>query len=119
MASEMNSDAKYSRSGILLVTGCRDYAVAGRNKSKSKSSIPPSRYDPILAPSLMAGLDAQRFVDVAVSFHHVAISASYEMYTWGRNEHGQCGEEPDKKLPDKYVPSVPRSLSGLKVCVRN
>ena len=102
-------------SGSLLVTGCRDYAIAGRNKSKSKSVVPPSRYEPLLEPTLMAGLDSKRFVEVAVSFHHVAISSAFEMYTWGRNEHGQCGEEPDKKNPDKYMPSVPRSLAGLKV----
>ena len=80
-------------SGVLLVTGCRDYQAAGRKKSfKESDLVQPNCTE----PSLLKPLEDMRFKAVgsgggAASCHHVAIRDDGKLMTWGRNEHGQCG----------------------------
>lgn len=45
--------------------------------------------------------------------HHIAVSESYECYTWGRNELGQCASP--KTMTQKFTPTVPKNLADIKV----
>ena len=104
-------------SGVLLVTGCRDYQAAGRKKSfKESDLVQPNCTE----PSLLKPLEDMRFKAVgsgggAASCHHVAIRDDGKLMTWGRNEHGQCGGDTGMMVRKEAFGRVSQSTCSVSL----
>eukprot|EP00898_Chlorokybus_atmophyticus_P002879 jgi/Chlat1/3592/Chrsp234S00258 len=77
----------------------------GRNES-GQLSYSPDGQPPVVdaQPGLVAGLLDKRMVSVAAGrYHSAAVTDSGEVWTWGRNDHGQCGRGRSAALPPGRV----------------
>ena len=97
-------------SGILLFSGATDWDDVGR-----KTGQLPRSPNTIWQPVRLAALE-----DVQIEFvssgpsavHTFAISTEGKVYSWGRNEKGQLGQN---DLKDRKCPTLVTALDGYRV----
>ena len=97
-----------SDAGVLLYSGLTDYAERNDSKITKSESLKWSAFQ-------YKSLDGIKICEVStcpVSYHILAISEDYKVYSWGFNNKGQLGQGDCK---NRRNPTLIESLSGYKV----
>eukprot|EP00111_Clytia_hemisphaerica_P002896 TCONS_00008205-protein len=94
--------------GTLLYSGLTDYTE--RNDSAISKS-PALQWSPFQYESLK-GIKIRKVSTGPVSYHTLAISEDYKVYSWGYNNKGQLGHGDCR---NRRNPTLVESLSGYKV----